>query len=287
MPDQTLEQRKASFEAAGIQDPGAISIDSINQPTEALIDPIQIEEAVPPSIATLTSDFSSLFAPTPTEIEAKTLEGELAKLTGRLSDEATVRAEQEKVQDFSGKQKLVTDLSSQLKSLQAEEAAIPLRIQEEAAGRGITTGGIQPIQTSRLRKNAIRALGTSAALEAAAGNLSLSANLVDRAVAAEFDPIKAEIKASRDNLALVFNRLNREDKQKAQVLNFALNERSRIIAKDEARRKDIYDTGITAQEFGAGSDIVQKIFQAKTAEEAAMLAGCFFTEISDQSDQVL
>ena len=101
-------------------------------------------------------------APTGAEKTQKGLQerllGAIQKLGGRAGAIATAE-EEAGVPEF---QKQLTDVSSQLIALQQEAKAIPLQTQEEALGRGITAGGLQPITTSRLRRNAIKALGLSA-----------------------------------------------------------------------------------------------------------------------------
>lgn len=49
-------------------------------------------------------------------------------------------------------------LNAQLQSLTDEAKAIPIRLQQEVTGRGITAGGLAPIQTGQLRDVALRAL---------------------------------------------------------------------------------------------------------------------------------
>ena len=49
-------------------------------------------------------------------------------------------------------------INAQLQGLQTESQAIPIKLQQEATGRGITAGGLAPIQTAQLRDLALRAL---------------------------------------------------------------------------------------------------------------------------------
>jgi siroheme synthase (precorrin-2 oxidase/ferrochelatase) len=79
-------------------------------------------------------------------------------------------------------------LNTQMKALEAETQAIPIRLQEEAIGRGITTGGLAPIQTSELRRIALRSLplqaqilGAQAKLTAAQGDVELSQQVLQMA----------------------------------------------------------------------------------------------------------
>ena len=49
-------------------------------------------------------------------------------------------------------------LNAQMRSLNAEAKAVPIQVQQEATGRGITAGGVKPIETARLRDLALRSL---------------------------------------------------------------------------------------------------------------------------------
>jgi len=74
-------------------------------------------------------------------------------------------------------------INAQLAGLSAESQAVPIRLQEEATGRGITAGGLAPIQAGELRKVALRTLSlqlpaylAQAKLAAAQGKTALAQN---------------------------------------------------------------------------------------------------------------
>ena len=49
-------------------------------------------------------------------------------------------------------------INAQLAGFTAEAQAIPIRLQKESEGRGITAGGLAPLQAGQLRENALRAI---------------------------------------------------------------------------------------------------------------------------------
>lgn len=207
----------------------------------------------------------------------------LAEINKQLIGESEYRTEQEEAQKLPELIKTQTDLSNQLKMIQAEAQQIPLQLQQEATGRGITAGGLAPLQTARLRTNTIRALGVSALLQASQGNITTAQNLVDRAVAAKFDPIKEERTVLKDNLQLIIDspEYSLADKNRAKKqleAQTAIEERE---AKAEADQKTIWDLSVQAAETGANAQVLQAIQNAKTPEEAMQLAsqaGVFITE---------
>src|SRR3990167_10196931 len=138
----------------------------------------------------------SLSAPlemTQPEQQAQDLTSRLQSLNEALIGESAFRAEQEQAQGVNELVKTQNDLSGRLKALKNEALAIPIQLQQDVTGRGVTAGGLRPIETAALRNNAIQALGVSSLLEASRGNLTLALDLVDRAVAQKYDPLKEEI----------------------------------------------------------------------------------------------
>jgi len=84
--------------------------------------------------------------------------------------------------EFVDRQKRIDDLSAQLKTLQTEASAIPLQLQQDATGRGITKGGLAPIETGALRNNAIQTLSVSAQLAGEQGRLNTAINNIDKII---------------------------------------------------------------------------------------------------------
>lgn len=187
---------------------------------------------------------ASIPAPAPLEAtqpeqQANDLTTRLTELNNRLTGQSTYRAEQENVQGLPELQKTQTDLSSRLKALQAESLQIPLQLQQDAEGRGITAAGLRPIQDAALRRNTIQALGVSTLLEASRGNLTLAMDNVERSVAQRFDPIKEEIAAKSANLNLILNSpaYSLADKNRAQKQLAAEKQQEAQIAKSEENYK--------------------------------------------------
>jgi hypothetical protein len=175
-------------------------------------------------------------APTDQENKASDLSTQLQDLNNQLLGESQQRGQLEQQAGLPELQKTQTDLSSRLTALKNEALAIPLQLQQEATGRGVTAGGLQPIQTAALRNNAIQALSTSSLLEASRGNLTLAQDLVDRAVAQKFDPIRERIDAAQKNLQLILNdpKTSLQDRNRAAQQKAIQDAKSAQLAKTEA-----------------------------------------------------
>lgn len=248
----------------------AISLDALTQDAQ----PFPVVQPVPntvPDVAGLNADLEL----TEPESEASALTKSIRELTEQTRGESAFRTSQEQQQDIAGLEKQQTELSSRLRALQNEALAIPLQLQQEATGRGITAGGLRPVETAALRNNAIQALSTASLLEASRGNLATAQTLVDRAVAARFDPIKEEINAKIANLQLLQQspEYTVAEKNRATRQLLFIEDRKRGVERREQDQKDSRNLALTAQKFGAPMDVVQRIQNARTFEEAQVAAG--------------
>lgn len=211
------------------------------------------------------------------EQKAKDLSNVVQGLTSQLSEQSSFTENQKIAQDITGKTKTVNDLSAQLNALKNEALAIPLQLEKDVSRGGVTQYQLGLQQSSRLRDNAIASLAIYSQLQAAQGNLALANDLVDRAVAQKFDPIKASIQAKRDNLAMIMNSPDYTiaEKNRAQTQLDYQNNKEKEIQDQENNQKEIYKIAITAAENGADAVTLQKITKAKTKEDALRTASSF------------
>src|SRR3990167_9449308 len=183
------------------------------------------------------------------------------------------QTEQEKIHGIPELEKAQTDLSSRLKALQNEALAIPLQLQEQFAGRGVTVGGLAPIQAGALRQNAIQSLGVSALLEASRGNITLAQDQVARAVNAKYDPLGAEQKAKLANLDLIVKdpATTLADKNRAIALQTIENKKTADLA---FAKKNEEGAKTKALEYATVADslTLNEMMKAKTALDVARIA---------------
>lgn len=263
--------------------PSSLSTENINETS-----PINYNSPLyvpPPSVSGLNSDTSYLQT-TPQEKEATGLSQRISELNARLTGESAYRTEQETTQGIPQLKRAQTDLSVQLKTLQNEAAAIPLQLEQEATGRGITTALLGRQENSRLRTNAIAALGVSSLLEASRGNLASALDLVDRAVAAKFDPIREEINATTSNLKLLLERPDTAlaDKNRAIQQLEIQTQKKAAVEKAADDQTEIYKIAVEAVKNGlTDSVLMNKIRNARTPLEALDLASQFMAKPKEKA----
>jgi len=167
-----------------------------------------------------------------------------------LGGEAQSRRDLEASTGLDAKRKDLQDVINQLTSLSREKQAIPLKVQEEFAGRGATKGGVAPIETARLRRNTIEALGLSAIGATLQGNIALAEKGIQDALDAEFEPERLKLEQLQQLYAFNKDTLEREDKKRADNLQMVLSERARLLSIQEADKDAIYNLALTAQQAG-------------------------------------
>lgn len=238
----------------------------------------------------------------PQQQKASALSDKLQSLYDSTVGESAYRKEQNDVYGVDAITKTVTDLGGQLTGLKNEAAAIPLQLQQGAADRGVTTPVLGRQENSRLRTNAIAALGVSSLLSAAQGNLATAKAQVESAVAQKYDPIKEQIAATIHNLQLVLNdpKTTLEEKNQAQAQLDAQYNQKALVQAAEQNMKDIYTIAssaasngknfIATAEYPSLALALQAITQAQTKAEALQIAsavGLAGTKATANSDATL
>lgn len=238
---------------------------SVNEPADTAPYPVAGLNAEPSEPATTL---------TPGEADVQKRIEDIMGLNTALTGEGGYHAQQEDAQGIGDKQKTQSDLSARLKALQNEALQIPLQLQQDAEGRGMTRGGLRPLEVGALRKNAIQALGVSSLLEASRGNLTMALDLVDRAVKQKYDPIRAEIDAKLKNLDLILKspQYTADQKKKAQVLKDAEDKKRAAADAAAAAAKEIGTIAANAAKNGADPTTLQQIHSAQSSEEALQIA---------------
>lgn len=179
-----------------------------------------------PDLASITAAFN---APSQAEQNQTDFRSEILNTLNKVSGKNAATLQAENAAGIPDQQKTLLELSNRLTGLKNESLAIPLAIQEQFAGTGATAGGAEPIQTAKLRQNAIQALSVSAQAQAVQGNIALAQQQVDRAIALEFEP--EERKLAFLQQAYQFNRedLERVDKKRADLMGIQIEERKRVL----------------------------------------------------------
>lgn len=168
----------------------------------------------------------------------------------------------------------LSDLNAQATGLKNEAAAIPIQVQQQALGQGVTDRGIAPIETAKLRDNALKALSLGQQYAIVSGNYDKARNYADQLITAKYSQIEANINARKTDLAA----LEKYDLTPAQTKllnaqNAAIKKQEQEMADKKANDKAISDMIINASSANAPRDLVSKAQAAKTPSEAAMILG--------------
>lgn len=181
-----------------------------------------------------------------------------------------------------------------------EAGVIPLQLQQDATGRGITAGGLKPLETGRLRENAIkqyqvtsRGLFQQALIANISDDIAGAEKAVEKAIEYKYAPQEQEIAYLKDWLTFNNQDLTREDAKKAKNLEFILDERTRLleIAKedDKITQGFIAEAIKTSQRNGTPVPqlILQRASEAKTPNEALNMLSPYMVDTEAKANALL
>lgn len=237
----------------------------------------------------IDSYIQNLLGQTSPEEQTQTdLQQRILDVAGMLDSRTERQRQLEEQAGLTAQKQELQSVVNQLQALQKEALAIPIQIQEEFAGRGATRAGVEPIQTGRLRQNAIKSLGLSAIGQTLQGNISLAESTIQKALDAEFEPQEIKLRALERLYTFNKDALERADKKRADALNFTLKERDRILEEQKADKKEVYDIGFLARQNGADTETVSRIIGSENREEALTLAGDYLRDpiAKEQLEQI-
>lgn len=273
----TEEQRKRAFEAAGLTSGQQANVEA-GVLDSSLLSPSSSVNFQSPSYPS-EERASSVEVPQPTtptdsENQYENFFKQLQDVQTSISDEGAFRAEQERVSGVEEQETALGDLTTRLRDLQRKETAIPLILQEQSKGQGITAGGLAPIEAGELRKNAIEALTVSSLIDATSNRLVSAQRKVERAVQAKFGPLLAEKNAIIQNLDLVLKspKYSREEKDRAEAQRVRQENETRLLEQQKEDQTKIWTAAVEAAKNGANTVILEKIQNAQTPEEALKIS---------------
>lgn len=178
-------------------------------------------------------------------------------------------------EDYNKFVRQLTDLNSQASVLNREAQAIPLQLQEQVAGQGVTDAGLAPLQAGELRKNAIKALSLAQQADIASASATGSLNKLNMAKEKAQKIIDLKYKRLEDDLAIRSKQydLNKDilstiDKKRTEALGFALEKEKVVLEAKKQLETQVSQLQIEAAKNGASADAVARIGEAKNINEA-------------------
>jgi len=168
----------------------------------------------------------------------------------------------------------LSDLNAQATGLRNEAAAIPIQIQNEFAGRGVTEGGVAPISSARLRDNALKSLSLGQQAAIANSNYDKAKVYADSLIEAKYSKITAEIEAAKTNLDNLrqFD-LTPAENRLLKTQEMAQNAKLTALQAAKDNEKSVQDLIIKAAGQGADQATLKRAGSAKTPQEAAIALG--------------
>lgn len=275
---QTKEQRRATFEAAGVPfpttQPEPIDVEALQTPPQAPLDIAPAQVAAPISaggVPEIPSALAEPVTPTEKEVATRTLTERIIGGRAGLIGETAAQVEAERMEDIRAKREEVERIQQRISAIDVQAAEEAIRAEERLA----PTFAIRGEQAAIERSRAVQQLGLNAQFQAATGNLELAQDFADRAVAAEFDPIKDQLALDLANLELIqgLPDLTASEKAAADVREAQIKAEQAAIEDDKAAKEQIFSIGLTARQFGATDTEVQAIFDSESSEEALLNAG--------------
>lgn len=235
--------------------PPVIPVTQLTTPQTPLAIPTQPIQRDYSSIAnaSLESILAGFNTPTPQDSTIGDLQSQILKTLDQTSQKSARKQELESQSGLTAQKQQLQNVIKQLQGLSAEADTIqtydPAK-DPANAGRGITKAGIQPLyadQREALRQNAIKRLGLSATAQAYQGDIALAQSSIESALSAEFDPLEKRLDTLKQAYQFNKDALERTDRKKADMLNYALNERTRILAEQKNNKDAAYAMAIAAR----------------------------------------
>lgn len=213
----------------------------------------------------------------------------LKSLFSQISGKASDQQAMEQASGLPDLTKQLNEASNQFRITAAEQnqliqeaGMIPLQQQQDILNRGITTtGGLAPLQASKLRENAIKqytvtskGLFQQALIANLKGDIATAQDAVQKSIDYKYKPLEDELAFTKDVLINLDNQnLERADKKQLQVAQQNLDERKRLLDNQKEEDKAIQKIALDLSSFGVDNATIQQVANAKTVDEAIALAG--------------
>lgn len=237
----------------------------VQVPTQPSVNTGSVQNASQiPSIASAVEPESAAGA-TPSEQENTGLLSSIAQIMQGNKSLATLQTQSEAAAGIPGMNANVTNLTvqqtalqNQLQQLQNEAApggALASAEEQEAQGRGITTGGLAPMSAADQRSNQIQqsnivgqSLSLGSTIASAQGNLTLAKTLADQAAQVQYDATQQEIAYEQSLVAAIAPYVTADQKAQADEVTANLADRTNQVNAAIANRSGaITEVGKFAQ----------------------------------------
>lgn len=242
--------------------------DTINSSTLKTVNPVLLttpkvpdyQAKIDPTLADLTNQEASARAKLDAaNAEAKREATSFANMQSLLGGKSTDKLNIYDQTGVTTAYNKIKDLSAQATGLQNEALAIPIQIQNEFAGTGATDAGVAPIQTSRLRDNALKALSLGQQAAIANADYDKAKNYADLKVDAKYEQMEADIAAKLTNISAIkeFD-ISPTEKKLAEVTTKRLKYEEAQVAEMKEKETAINELIVNAYKQDAPKELTAK-----------------------------
>lgn len=267
---------------ASLNIPTSVSATSINA-----VKPLQ----VPPTPVDPTLGLNAMVASVAPEITAATAADAAAKssvdqgvtdiqtLTKALGQQTADQTQAEANAGIPALNSDLNELQNQARQQTIEYNTSPYSLQGQ--GRGIPTAILRGQEAVKQRQLGIDIMLTNSTIQAKQGQVALAQQTADRAIAAKYDPIKADLESKKFILDANYKDLSRADQLLADDKTKQLNLQLKQIDQQQQNEKDINAIRLEAAKNGAPNSVLASLSTATTPEEAIKKAAGWFQDPLD------
>ena len=230
--------------------------------------------SIPNPIPTAQSILATGSQNTPAEATNQTLMQKVAALIGGKQGQTSLTNSAESAAGIPAMAQTVNNLSTQIQGLADQSTALqnetsyttPNQEQVNAQGRGITSGGLAPIQAGNLRLIATQALTLKSAYYVAIGNLTLAKDAADKAATAQYEQQQNQIDYMNALIASNKDQMTKEEKSQADLVTAQMADRQRQIDNAKADKTTIIGLAAAAMKNNPNDPAAQYAAQQALAE---------------------
>jgi len=135
-------------------------------------------------------------------------------------------------------------------------------------GRSVMTSMIGGQESLIRRQQAVEVGALTGMAQVLQGNISRAYQIVEKTMKMKYDPIRNQIDAEKAQLDMTYNDLSRADQKKADAQKTLLDERSRLLSKQEKTETEVNNIAIASLDNGADINTVNAIRNSKSMGEA-------------------
>lgn len=218
------------------------------------------------------------------DVEREGVLNDIEDITTQQGTKSARKNELEAAQGLPGLNTQLNEINNLIRGEQANALAATVKSEDREAPMFAIRGEQAQIE----RQRAVKVYGWSAAAEAIQGNITLANDYVTKALAEEFDPLEKELEFKRSQLTENKDQWDREEGRAAEARLRQYDQDKEELAQKRADKASILEIMLTAAQYGADNQTLQKIQSAGTPQEAVSYAnsvlGTAFADDRKQQD---